>query len=340
MVGLEINKIHCIDWVEGLEQLPDNSIDMVITSPPYWLMRNYHLEPIIFDGHSGCDHEWGPDLKIKNRSSVTKSSKVSSHKKERQGRELNQGNYCQVCGAWRGQLGLEPTPELYIQHLMRGFIEAMRVLKPTGTCWVVLGDTRWNAKGTCFNPGEGNKSWEKWHNKKIYPLSRGNKSDCPGLNPKTLVAIPERFVLSMMDLGWTYRNRNCWIKTNPKPDSAKDRFADSWEFVYFFTKSEKYYFDLSSEVKPNRKSREDIFKIATYHPRDIKHYATFPEKLIEIFIKVGCPENGIVLDPFMGSGTVAVVARKFFRRYIGFELNPEYIKIANKRLAQMTLPLT
>lgn len=432
-----VNKIHCIDWIEGFKSLPDGSVDMIITSPPYWGLRDYGLEPIVFDGLPGCEHEWGKDLKRRLRGSVTESAQVGSHKNERQGREVNQGNFCLECGAWRGQLGLEPNPGLYIQHLMQGFIEAMRVLKPTGTCWVNLGDTYWSAKGDCFNPGGGNESWQKWNNKTIYNLSRGNKSDCPELRPKSKAAIPERFVLAMLSQGWIYRNEIPWYKPNSMPSSAKDRFTNTWEPVFFFTKEEKYFFDLDAvREKHKAESLERVGRkwdghrepMSAYHGMNIEkmchsagknpgdlweiptqpfpeaHFATFPEALLVKPIKAGCPqwickkcgkireritepteeyakllgkgfhdhshdetkgmsqkkqvpsvsasyktigftdcgcnvgwEGGVVLDPFMGSGTTAVVARKQSRNYIGFELNPEYIKIANTRLAQGVL---
>lgn len=348
MKEIPINQIICVHWVEGFKQLPDESIDMIFTSPPYWLMRNYHLDPIIFDGLPDCDHEWGPGMKIKHRGSVGKSSKVISHKKERQGRELNQGNFCEKCGAWRGQLGSEPNPELYIQHLMQGFIEAKRVLRSTGACWVNIGDKRWNAKGNCFNPGGGKHNFVEYRKKRagIYPLYRGNKSDCPGLKEKSLAAIPERFMLAMLEIGWTYRQRGCWLKSNHKPDGVKDRLTDCWEPLYFFVKSKKYFFDLDairiphkdSSIKMNHplgKNPGDVFLVSYRKVPGIKHFSTFPEELLEIPIKACCPSGGIVLDPFMGSGTTAAAARKLSRNYIGFELSKEYIKIAEKRLLKL-----
>jgi len=442
MVGLEINKIHCIDWVEGFKQLPDESVDMVICSPPYWGLRDYQLKPIVFDGDPECEHKWGEDIKRRTRGSVTESAQVGSHKNERQGREIKQGNFCLECGAWRGQLGLEPYPSMYINHLMRGFTEAKRVLKSTGSIWVNLADT-YSSKPA------GNPELSGLSKKPNPSESHSQRSDTSrsGVKEKSLCLIPERFALAMVESGWILRNRICWHKPNPMPSSVKDRFTNTWEYLFFFVKEKKYFFDLDAvreahkessihrvesspgtgsgmsfgingersakvnrvELNPAGKNPGDFFEITT-QPFPEAHFATFPEALLVKPIKVGCPqwickkcgkireriteipdfgreksntpydesttagrlagkrqayrkagiesppgpvtkgwtdcqcgagwEGGIVLDPFSGSGTTAKVARKYSRRYIGFELNPEYIKIANKRLAQMTLLLS
>ena len=184
--------------------------------------------------------------------------------------------------------------------------------------------------------------------------------------------IPERFAIKMIDIGWILRNQIIWHKPNQMPSSATDRFTVDFEKIFFFVKQSKgYYFEQQLEpytepldrwagqmIRGNYKSKTDQFAVQERNGRDMRpnpegknmrtvwstntepfpetHFATYPEKLVERMIKAGCPENGLVLDPFMGAGTTAVTtavtARKLNRNYIGIELNPEYIKIANRRL--------
>jgi DNA modification methylase len=228
-----------------------------------------------------------------------------------------------------GQLGLEPTFHEYIDKLCTIFDQVKRVLKKTGSCWVVLGDT--------------------------YSLE------------KSLCLIPERFVIEMINRGWILRNKIIWHKRNCMPSSAKDRFTVDHEFVYFFVKSQKYYFETQYEPleAPNRKQGDWVggnkyieqhtaVKNPGYHinplgrikrcvwrvstkPYSGAHFAVFPEQLIETPIKATCPVDGIVLDPFMGAGTTGLVALKNARRFVGIELNPEYIELANKRLKSLLL---
>lgn len=293
------------DCLEVLKTLPDESINCVITSPPYWALRDYGVA---------------------------------------------------------GQLGLEPTFQEYINKLCDIFDEVNRVLKKEGTCWVNMGDTY-------SNSGQGDKrnQWER--NAGIIGNRRhadGHKTDLPD---KCLLQIPSRFAIEMTSRGWILRNEIIWHKPNCMPSSVKDRFTVDFEKVFFFVKSKKYWFETQYEKaftpgsKHVSKSGDKSSQIkesvnATYFDRDFTsgenrnkrcvwtittkpfkeaHFATYPEKLIEPMVKAGCPENGIVLDPFMGSGTTALVAQKLKRSWLGIELNPEYIKIAEKRLLQEVL---
>jgi site-specific DNA-methyltransferase (adenine-specific) len=225
--------------------LKSESVDCVITSPPYWSLRKYDIPDLIWDGEEECRHEWGNKLKITGRhhKGETNPGKEAWYK-ERGQIEQTGGNFCLKCSAWRGQLGLEPTIELYLKHLLECFDEVWRVLKKEGTLWVNLGDSYWSAKGSCFNPGGGNKSWKSWNEAKFkHPVSRGNKSDMPGLPPKSLCLIPERFAIAMVDRGWILRNKIVWHKPNCMPASVKDRFTVDFEPVFFFTKSRRYWFE-------------------------------------------------------------------------------------------------
>ena len=286
------------------------------------------------------------------------------------------GQFCRKCGAGRGELGLEPQFDLYIKHLCDIFDEVRRVLKKTGTVWAVLGDTYWSAKGSCHNPGGGANSIET--SKKdygVYPLHRGNKSDIPYLQPKSLCQIPSRFAIEMSNRGWILRNIIIWQKSNCTPSSARDRFTVDFESVYFFAKNRKYYFEkqfeayadpincwggqipkhvtikqkkylkmqkisssscmkVNGKLRPNSLGRNKrcVWKIPT-RPFPEAHFAVYPEALIEIPLRAGCPEDGIVLDPFIGSGSTGIVAKKLGRNFIGIDTNPKYCEMARKRIA-------
>jgi len=182
-----------------------------------------------------------------------------------------------------------------------------------------------------------------------------------GIPQKCLCQIPQRFSIEMCNRGWILRNTLIWHKPNCMPSSVKDRFTVDFEYVFFFVKNKKYWFERQIEpsepwnsakgfnVEGQRKrqgsnntygkdlvqsgrNKRAVWKITT-KPFKSAHFAVFPEELIETPIKAGCPEKGIVLDPFIGSGTVAVVAQKLNRQWVGIELNSEYIKIAEKRIA-------
>ncbi len=320
---LEINKIHNVDCLQGLRRLPSDSIDCCVTSPPYWALRDYGVD---------------------------------------------------------GQLGLEQTFEEYVIQLCNIFDEIKRVLKNGGTCWVNLGDTY---SGSC--QGAGKKTKERIESKKVenlgssqnylkkygHALTQKPPSAKTSVPSKSLCMIPFRFAIEMVNRVWILRNNIIWHKPNCMPSSSKDRFTVDFEYLFFFAKNNKYYFEQQFEefksniydrarmakarteyggkwaqdsggaIKQQRafvagysigRNKRSVWTICTKPSREA-HFAVYPERLIETPIKAGCPRGGIVLDPFMGSGTTAVVAKKHHRNFIGFELNPEYCKIANKKIA-------
>jgi len=401
------------------------------------LIRDYGLEPLVWDAEShismeiyrgmmswtanSCEHEWGDTMLPAGQSGwhtfkrkhhnpgCHKTTIGAPMKKTNLNQNKGHGNFCTLCGAWRGSLGLEPTFQLYIQHLMQIFDEVKRVLKKTGTCWVNIGDS-YNANYR--GGGADNASNTQLGNKGTIDFMGKQAPDRCGLPAKSLCQIPSRFALAMTDAGWILRNELIWFKRNCMPSSAKDRFTVDFEKVFFFTKQRKYWFeqqfdssldpegdvrrlmkakDYSSDrqggnsafTQENRdedKTRErmlqgrnkrcvwkdesiDIDELLlfisqrvgdiapgvweqigkeyglkksvwdiTTQPYPEAHFATFPEELVETPILAGCPEHGIVLDPFMGSGTVAKVALRANRQFIGFEPNQEYIDMANKRI--------
>lgn len=281
---MDLNKVYTGNALEVLKTLPECSVNMCITSPPYWGLRDYKTNPAIW----------------------------------------NDG--------WQGELGAEPSFNQYINHLCDVFDEVKRVLKDDGTCWVNIGDS---------------------------------------YNKKSLTLIPFRFALEMCNRGWIVRNVIIWQKPNATPQSAKDRFTVDFEYLFFFSKNKKYYFEQQLEpIKQstynrcktgcginkganyqglNKKNFErlqqrilngtiagrnkrTVWQIAT-HAYHGAHFAVFPPVLIETPIKAGCPEDGIVLDPFIGSGTTAFVAEKLNRNWLGIELNPEYAKLAEERIS-------
>jgi DNA modification methylase len=237
------------DALTILKDLPDECIQMCMTSPPYWGLRNYADGANIIWGDNHCDHEWGADISRVDRGAAKgKTALVGNQLKEISGVSTPQGNFCLKCEAWRGQLGLEPTPELYVEHLMMIFREVKRVLKGDGSFYLNIGDTYVSGKGSCFNPGGGSKSWQSWNDRKVnYPTGRDAPNRmCKTIPPKCMACIPERVLFAMLNDGWILRNKVIWHKRNHMPGSQKDRFTQSWEYLYFFTKSRKYYFDLDA----------------------------------------------------------------------------------------------
>lgn len=304
-VWKDCGKIITGDALEQLAKLPDKSVNMCVTSPPYWGLRNYGV---------------------------------------------------------LGQIGLEKTPSEYVSSLCAVFAQVKRILHPTGTLWLNLGDTY--------------------------------------LKNKNLAGIPWQVAFVLQNAGWILRTEIIWSKPNPMPESVKDRPTRSHEYLFLFSKKPNYFYDydaIREEVagysngkwqsekslsfarvvnepeRPNQqysqhrvdrqescitkkrsirpgidikgdaqgsgeisfqnglRNRRSVWTVAP-KPCHEAHFATFPPELIRPCILAGCPENGIVLDPFFGSGTVGVVCLEEKRQFIGIELNPKYVKIAEKRL--------
>lgn len=352
--GITIYKGNAL---EVLKDMDSESVDMCMTSPPYWGLRDYDGEPCIWDGDDKCEHEWGNDLFERKRGNASgPTAQVGNTKKEICGIGVNQGNFCIKCNAWKGSLGLEPTFQLFIDHLIQIFDEVKRVLKDTGTCWVNLGDTYQSTAPNTKNTTPTN----------IGNIgARDNFRFDSGLQPKSLIGIPERFAIAMTDAGWIRRNTIIWYKPNCMPSSADDRFTVDFEYLYFFTKKTQYWFERQFESRQGNthsrgskrtppiesagvghkhwckymtkddelieRNKRCVWKISTQSYSEA-HFATYPEELVYTPIKAGCPKGGTVLDPFMGSGTTLKVARELGRKGIGIELNEEYIDMALKRI--------
>ena len=227
-----------------------------------------------------------------------------------------------------GQIGREATPEEYVSRITAVFHEVKRVLTPEGTCWLNIADTY------C---GTGSKAD---HQDPKYPKGRNGQQvafnhRAPGCKPKDLIGIPWLVALALRGDGWYLRSSIIWHKTNPMPESTRDRPTRCYEYVFLLTKSKKYFYDWQAVAEPIAPTTAGRLKSGV--GKGNKYNVTVPgqnqpQKLAETCILAGCPVGGIVLDPFLGSGTTAAAAKHLSRRYIGIELNPEYCTLAKQRI--------
>jgi DNA modification methylase len=329
--------------LEVLKTLPENSVHCVVTSPPYWGLRDYGIEPSVWGGEANCVHEfldcgksrWHPDRPTGDKDfngsgRFVNGDRLAQGSKVARGEVLSFGNICQLCGAWRGCFGLEPTPEMYVEHAVWIFREVRRVLRPEGTLWLNLGDcyvTKPFYDGDTVDP--------KWAQARNRGRNNGpNRQPIDGLKPKDLVGIPWRVAFALQADGWWLRQDIIWSKANPMPESVRDRCSKSHEYVFLMTKSERYFYDYAavmedttgnahgrgdgvnpkcaepgSGIKQNtsfsaavaglvsKRNRRSVWSIAT-KPFPEAHFATFPPELPEVCVKAGtsdrgcCPECG------------------------------------------------
>lgn len=298
-----ISRLLLGDALEQLRTLPSESVHTCVTSPPYYNLRDYGIA---------------------------------------------------------GQIGNETSVEEYLQKLVRVFREVRRVLREDGTLWVNMGDSYATRSGK-QPPTNTRNSYG--HTEKRTPQ---------GYKYKDLIGVPWQLAFALREDGWYLRQDIVWYKTNAMPESVKDRCTKSHEYIFLLSKSERYYFNAAAIREPvtsikgnartfrgggtyvggqsysnsacvERKSHGNCENQAGYrNKRDVwpvsttgfrgAHFAVFPEKLIEPCVVAGCPESGIVLDPFMGSGTTGVVAKRLGREFIGIDLNSEYIEISANRI--------
>lgn len=291
------------DALQSLKVMPDGSVDCIVTSPPYWGLRDY--------GHEG-------------------------------------------------QMGLEPTPEAYVSNMVAVFREVRRVLKPTGTLWLNLGDSYagyHGNKNAAYDAAPSNKGG-------YFENQRKTLVNHNGIKNKDLIGIPWRVAFALQADGWYLRSDIIWHKPNPMPESVTDRCTKAHEYLFLLTKAERYFYDHEAikepsvsdhssgntsrsnnqqewrsgfgtsvpwEQRPTR-NRRDVWTIPT-KPFKGAHSAVMPEALVEPCILAGCPDGGLVLDPFTGSGTVGAVAVRMGRRFLGCELNPDYADMARRRIS-------
>lgn len=255
-----IDKLIVGDSLNVMKGIPDNSIQCCVTSPPYWGLRDYGLEPSIWDAESERNHQWGDNICEKKRGAKHgKNAQAGNTLSGISGTENHQGQFCERCGAWRGSLGLEPTPELYVLHTTEIFHEVYRVLKKDGTLWLNLGDSYWGGKG------KSSQAWSTTHQDRntiqgpqhqITGMGETRPSDGnhPIYKPKDLCMIPARVAIALQKDGWYVRSDIIWHKPNPMPESVKDRPTKSHEYIFLMTKSARYYYDADAIREPHKES--------------------------------------------------------------------------------------
>ena len=354
--------IICGDALTELRNLPDESVNCCVTSPPYWGLRDYGTAKWE-GGGSECDHLAGP--LASSKSGLHDGAGCSESEKVRTGgmpfREV-----CGKCGAHRidSQLGLEKTPEEYVAKMVEVFREVKRALRSDGTLWLNLGDSYAHSLRQSGPDHAG-----KLANGSKGQIKQGFKPLPAGMKEKDLVGIPWRVAFALQADGWWLRQDIIWAKPNPMPESVRDRCTKAHEYIFMLTKSARYWYDAEAvkepatssykpsdfipksdkdkggstsatkaspnnrtdEIKNTDRNRRSVWTITT-KPYAEAHFATFPPEIPELCIKAGCPKGGTILDPFFGAGTTGLVAMRLGREFIGIELNPEYCEMARKRI--------
>lgn len=252
-------RAHVLD---ALAALPEGSVQTVVTSPPYWLLRNYGLPVTTWGGKRDCAHAFEPIGTLTNKNADKGHGLQSrNHGSKTIGPVVTSG-YCRHCGAWAGDYGLEPTLDLYLHHTVEIFRGVARVLKDDGTLWLNMGDVYASGKGTCVNPGGGDNSFGRIRKtKNIHPTNRRNVSDlkADGLKPKDLIGLPWRVAFALQADGWYLRRDIVWAKSNPMPESVRDRPTTSHEYIFLFSKQPRYYYDwaaIADACKPRDRPTE------------------------------------------------------------------------------------
>lgn len=301
VLDLSTNNIYQGDAFDLLHALPADSVDLIITSPPYWGLRDYE-----------GDHNWEIlsewlALDPENKNQVPSYAWYKSH---------------------GGMLGLEPLPEWYVNNICEIIDAGKSALKASGSLWLNIGDTyfaRWSSIRPNGRQGLGDES----------RLRR--KTPMGGFRQeKQLLLIPSRTAIALQDKRWILRNDLIWYKPNVPPRPEKDRLALTHEHFFHFVKRPtegraKYYYDL----KESGSNNHDVL-IQKVRPGKAGHSATFPEDLVLPRITTSCPMGGVVLDPFCGTGTALVAAKRTGRISIGFEINQRYAEYARESLRNAT----
>jgi len=344
------------DCKETLKQFPRGSAQMCVTSPPYYGLRDYGTATWI-GGDPNCNHM--------RDSKVNPDHCITGHKNHDQMSGVGDAIYktvCPKCGAIRqdSQIGLEETPEEFIQSLVEVFREVRDVLADDGVLWVNIGDSYYN-----YRPGTGGlpKQTVSRTNQDLPEECNRRANKLDGLKEKDMIGIPWMLAFALRADGWYLRQDIIWHKPNPMPESVKDRCTKAHEYIFLLSKSRKYKYDNEAIKEPvkqdwgtrdrkdgkyhnpgtglaphsgltksyDRKNKRSVWTV-TNKPYKGAHFAVFPPDLIEPCILAGSEENDIVLDPFMGSGTTAMLAKKHNRNYIGCELNEDYASLQTDRI--------
>ncbi|MGG2485292.1 DNA-methyltransferase [Pseudomonas aeruginosa] len=310
------HEIRVGDCLDALRAMPDQSFHCCITSPPYFGLRDYGMP---------------------------------------------------------GQIGLEQTPAEFVSRLVEVFREVRRVLRDDGTLWVNMGDSYASIAGGYAPEGSAGKHDIVSRNTRGAVRRGHRRNPAEGLKQKDLMGIPWRLAFALQDDGWYLRQDIIWHKPNPMPESVRDRCTKAHEYVFMLSKSPRYYYDheavkedavsdhpsgngfkrderesyknLDGTARGNdeqwtgvggKRNRRSVWTVPTAGFKGA-HFATFPPDLIRPCVLAGAPRGGLVLDPFGGAGTTALVAMQEGRRSVLLELNPEYASIARHRLASAWL---
>lgn len=334
------------DVVERLAEMPDESVQCVVTSPPYWGLRDYGLPSGIWGGDPECEHEWGEWTERHDEREETTHGKTrttdrhygdESRRFDGNHQKHTAGQFCGKCNAWRGQLGLEPTPELFVEHMVVIFREVRRVLRKDGSLWLNMGDCYATGAGQGKVPGGGGQG-NRWERNTGH--EQPNRLKIDGLKPKDLVGQPWMVAFALRADGWWLRSDIIWAKNNPMPESCTDRPTKSHEYLFLMTKSAKYFYDadavresaeygrrehtgeMRSVAQDGRRhttgtikggdpstgrNRRTVWTIPTA-PYPEAHFATFPPALVEPCLKAGSSEKGRC--PKCGKPWVRVVEKK------------------------------
>jgi len=362
------------DVTDVLRALPDESVNCVVTSPPYWGLRDYGTAT--WDGGDAeCTHRQKDAASAARKSTLGPDRDGLGANNQAHVADIPYRDICGKCGARRidQQLGLEATPEAFVERMVAVFREVRRVLRKDGTCWLNLGSSYANTgrSDRDESPGVGAKQEMKAPGREVVWKSGGGSNFSwmlpGGFKPKDMVPIPWMVAMALQSDGWWLRQDIIWAKPNPMPESVTDRCTKSHEYLFLLTKSANYHYDADAVREPSEKgaagsrfdqgktgardggdrtqegyrdeagrNKRSVWTIAT-QPYPEAHFATFPEALVEPCVLAGCPEGGIVLDPFLGSGTTALVAKRLGRRAIGIDLSAEYLALAVKRCRQLAL---
>jgi len=278
--------------------LADASVQCAVTSPPYWGLRAYEGNQIsVWGGLEHCAHEWGPEKTIRQspqrdhaKGGGFAKTRGTEASRKRMAFVASQGRFCNLCGAWCGSYGLEPSADLYIEHSIQILHEVRRTLHDTGVVFWNIDDTRRDG---------------------------------------TLALIPERLLIAAQQDGWFIRSKIPWIKPNPMPESVRNRPTDCWEPIFVLTKSRKYYWNAEACREPatskdceadGMRNMRNVWTIPL-QPSSSKHCAPFPEELARKCIALASREGDLVLDPFGGTGTTGKVAMELERRSVLLDIN-------------------
>jgi site-specific DNA-methyltransferase (cytosine-N4-specific) len=257
--------VRCVDVRAGLRAMPPESVQCCVTSPPYWGLRDYGIAPSVWGGLDGHPHVWG-GLERGKRADMLPADQTTSTARigtteEGNAGALNGGRFCE-CGAWLGCLGLEPTQDLYVEHVVEVFAEVWRVLRKDGTLWINLGDSYAGSRrgGYVGDATTLQGSTEGQDQSRIAAMTQSRRRDdemiprsdvlVDGCKPKDLVGIPWLVAFALRGAGWYLRSEVIWSKPNAMPESIRDRPAKAHETVFLLAKSRHYYYDADAIKEP------------------------------------------------------------------------------------------